>query len=114
VLLNRALEGKQFSLAITAFQDGYVHVLIDEPGADRYRVKDYVRLDAPRVDWVVDGRGALGNSGSIVATARNVTVNIQLNPLVIKLDIADQPAIVLNSRGMLNVEHKRQKESVSV
>ncbi len=109
-LLNADAD-KRFQLQLTAFASGYVRVLVTEPDVQRYRVRDVVLPEAEEkhANWQVASREA-GKSITLSAGAASAVLAFQ--PFKLAINIDGKPAVVINSKGLFNVEHTRTKEQV--
>jgi hypothetical protein len=99
-------------LSLTALKSGAVRLVVDEPGAKRYRVPDVLlpgALAADAAPWAARGvaRGAWrGTAGTGAGAA---AVELGLSPFRLEVSVGGKPALLLNSRSLFEFEHRRSK-----
>mmetsp|Transcript_27755 Transcript_27755/g.70759 ORF Transcript_27755/g.70759 Transcript_27755/m.70759 type:complete len:905 (-) Transcript_27755:229-2943(-) len=107
-LLNADASGKSFDLSLLAYDDGFVRLKIEEPGANRYQISDITnpKVEERKTTWAVSQKDAKSTS----LTVGNASVVLGHQPFRLTISMNGKPAVTLNSRDMFNFEHRRTKE----
>jgi len=108
VLVNQEAPGKQFTLILTAHQDGFIRVRVDEPGQGRYQITDIAGMDT--LQRVVNWEQTSKDQKQVVLTAKDASVQLGFSPFRLTFSVSGKPTVVMNSRDMFAFEHKRTKE----
>jgi len=102
-----------FGLDVRLHEDGVVRVRMDEVGGLRKRYDEaasWALVQEPRVNrqiaWTV-GKSAVR---AVYGEKKNIEVIIEFEPLKVTLFQDGVEQVVLNSRGLLHMEHFRTKE----
>lgn len=99
----------EYTLQITSLRDLSVRVKMDEknPKAPRHTVKHVLPETLPESNIAVKERD---ENKIILAMADHVTAVIHYRPLRIDVFSKDDLVLSLNSRGLLEIEHQREKQ----
>jgi mannosyl-oligosaccharide alpha-1,3-glucosidase len=92
---------REFALTLTAY-DGMLRIHVDEPGNNRYEVKDVLMHNLTPSS--ISRTGASQAHATLSLGAHTVT--LKYSPFQIEVD----DVMVLNQRGMFGIEHKRDKQ----
>eukprot|EP00041_Stephanoeca_diplocostata_P014598 m.270785 g.270785 ORF g.270785 m.270785 type:complete len:912 (+) comp19743_c0_seq1:101-2836(+) len=99
----------EYTLQITSLKDLSVRVQMNEknPKAPRHTVKDVLPETLPEANLAVKERD---ENKIVLAMADQVTVVVHYQPLRIDVFSKDDLVLSLNSRGLLEIEHQREKQ----
>lgn len=108
VLKNADAPSKSFSLTLTAYDDGFVRLQVDEPGTGRYKITDITnaQVESRKTTWQQTQKDAKGTT-LVVGSA---SVQLGFQPFRLSVSVAGKPAVNINSRDMFNFEHRRKQE----
>ncbi|RPD70847.1 alpha-glucosidase [Lentinus tigrinus ALCF2SS1-7] len=106
----------KFSLDVRIHDDGVVRVRMDEVDGLRQRYNEaasWALLEEPKVSQKI--QWSVGKDGVRAAYGpkNDVQVDVSFEPLKVTLRRDGKEQVVLNSRGLLHMEHFRTKESVA-
>jgi hypothetical protein len=106
-LRNEEAPAAAFWLQLLSYSDGTLRLLIDEQGAGRYQVPDILEagVEGRRRAWA----SATPTAGGYELRAGAAVVALTFRPFRLEVSEGGAPALVLNGRSMLALEHRRAK-----